>query len=322
MSSTAADSGKKVLAVVGATGAQGGGLIAAALADPDSPFVVRAITRTPDSEAAQALAARGVEVVRADLDDLDSLVQAFAGADAAFCVTNYWEVLDPEREKRQASNLAAAAGAAGVEHVMWSSLEDTRRWYPIGDDQLPTLLDEYKVPHYDTKGEAETYFVEAGVPVTFLMTSFYWENMIYFGLGPSRGEDGQLRLTLPLRDAPLSGIAAADIGANAHRLFVQGAPANVQRVGIAGGHLTGDQMATSLGHALGEPVTYEPVTADMFRSFGFPGAEDLGNMFQFLDLQREYVLANHSVEETRARVPGLTTFDAWLVAYGSRIPLG
>src|SRR6201994_1960057 len=120
----------KLIAVVGATGAQGGGLIRALLADRDAGFAARAITRNPDSPAARALADQGVEVVGADLDDEASLTRAFSGAYGVFCMTNFWEHFSPEREKTQARNLANAAKVAGVAHAVWSTLEDVRAFVP------------------------------------------------------------------------------------------------------------------------------------------------------------------------------------------------
>ncbi len=119
--------GKNVIAVVGATGAQGGALARAILADRNSTFAVRAITRDPSKDAARALADAGAEVVRADIDDVASVQKAFAGAAGAYCVTNFWEHLSAEKEKAQARNLADAAKAAAVPHVIWSTLEDTRK---------------------------------------------------------------------------------------------------------------------------------------------------------------------------------------------------
>ena len=314
-------SNPRIIAVTGATGLQGGGLVRAILADPSGGFAVRAITRDPSSEKAKELASLGAEVVRADITDLDSLVQAFEGAYAAYCVTNYWEIFDPAAELAQARNLAEAVRRAKVDHVIWSSLEDTRNWVPLTDERMPTLAGGYKVPHYDTKGEAEQYFVEAGRPTTFLMTSFYWENMINFGLGPHPSPDGDLVLNLPLKSAPLPGIAAKDIGASAYEIIKAGAPASTDRIGISGEHLTGTQMAASLAKALGRPVAYAPVTADQFRGFGFPGAEDLGNMFQFLEEYTEDVVGAHPVGATRQRLPKLETFDQWLAENSGRIPL-
>src|SRR4026208_1933699 len=118
----------KIIAVVGATGVQGGGLARAILADPSSGLSVRAITRDPSKDNAKALAAKGAEVVSANLDDVESLKKASAGAHGVFGVTNCWEHFSAEKEKAQAKNIAEAAKAAGVKHVVWSTLEDTRKW--------------------------------------------------------------------------------------------------------------------------------------------------------------------------------------------------
>ncbi len=152
---------KKIIAVLGATGAQGGGLVRAILDDPDGGFAARAITRDPDSDKARALADQGAEVVAADLDDAQSLERALAGAHGAYFVTFFWDHFSPDREKAQARSMAEAAKAVGLRHAIWSTLEDTRRWVPLTDDRMPTLMGEYKVPHFDAKGEANAYFTGA-----------------------------------------------------------------------------------------------------------------------------------------------------------------
>jgi uncharacterized protein YbjT (DUF2867 family) len=312
---------KKIIAVVGATGAQGGGLVRAILADPQGGFAVRAITRNTASDKAQALAALGAEVVAADVNDEGSLVKAFEGAYGAFCVTFFWEHLSAEREKQEARNMASAAAKAGVAHAIWSSLEDTRLSMSIDDPRMPTLHDRYKVPHFDAKGESDAYFAEAGVPTTILLTSFYWDNFIYFGAGPKKGPDGTLALTLPMGDKRLPGIAAEDIGRCAYGIFKAGSSYIGKTIGIAGGHRTGEQMAASLSKALGQPVTYNAVPPDVYRSFPFPGADEMGNMFQYkADFEEQYV-GRRSLEESRALNPALQTFDDWLAKNASRIPL-
>ncbi|MHB1210562.1 MAG: NmrA/HSCARG family protein [Acidimicrobiales bacterium] len=312
---------RKIIAVTGATGAQGGGLIRAILAHPDAGFEARAITRNPDSDQAKALAALGVEVVKADLDDQASLVQAFEGAYGAFCITNFWEHFSPAKENEQATNMARAAKAAGVSHVIWSTLEDVRDFVPLDDDRMPTLMEKYKVPHFDGKGESNHYFTDAGVPTTFFNTSFYWDNMIYFGMGPKRGDDGILAITFPLGDAKLAGIAAGDIGGCAYGIFAKGDELIGKTVSVAGGHLSGQEMAGSLSKALGEEVRYNAVSPAVYRTFGFPGAEDLGNMFQFnAEFSDEYC-AVRNLDVTRQLNPGLHTFDQWLAESISKIPL-
>jgi uncharacterized protein YbjT (DUF2867 family) len=230
---------RKIIAIVGATGAQGGGLAKAILENSGQTFAARALTRNADSDKARALAAQGAEVVVADLDDPASLDAAFAGAYGAFCVTNFWEHFSPRKEFDQARNLAAAAREANLRHVIWSTLEDTRRWVPLDDGRMPTLMEHYKVPHFDAKGEANALFEEAGVPTTFLHTSFYWDNLIYFGSGPTRGEDGTLLFTLPMADKKLPGIAVEDIGRCALGIFKAGERYIGKTIGIAGeGHLS------------------------------------------------------------------------------------
>jgi uncharacterized protein YbjT (DUF2867 family) len=312
---------KKIIAVVGATGAQGGGLARAIMSDPGGDFAVRALTRKPDSDKATALAQRGAEVVAADLDDLDSLKRAFADAYGAFCVTNFWEHFSPDREVAQATSMAQAAKHAGLQHVVWSTFEDTRRWAPLSDPRMPTLMGKYKVPHFDAKSEANQVFTDLGVPTTFLLTSFYWDNLIYFGLGPKRGPDGVLAITFPMGDKKLPGIAAEDIGKCVYGIFQRGESMIGQTIGVAGEHLTGAEMAAALTRALGQEVRYNAVAPDVYRSFGFPGADEMGNMFQIKhDFNEDYCGARN-LEVVRSLNPSLQTFEMWLDQNKSRIPL-
>jgi uncharacterized protein YbjT (DUF2867 family) len=312
---------QKIIAIVGATGAQGGGLVQAILNDARGGFAVRALTRDPGSAKAMALTERGAQVVAADLDDEASLAKALAGAHGAYFVTNFWEHFSPEKEQAQARNLAAAAKHAGLAHVIWSTLEDTRKWVPLSDPRMPTLMGRYKVPHFDAKGEADAYFREAGVPTTFLLTSFYWDNLIHFGMGPKPTGDGRLAFTLPMADRKLAGIAAEDIGRCAYGVFRKGAETIGRTIGIAGEHLTGAQMASAMSAALGREVVYNAVTPAQYRGFGFPGAEDLGNMFQFYAEFEEYFCGARSLEVSRALNAELQSFAAWLGRNGSRIAL-
>jgi uncharacterized protein YbjT (DUF2867 family) len=312
---------KKIIAVVGATGSQGGGLVRAILNDPNSGFTARALTRDVSSDKAKALAKLGAEVVAADVDDEESLKRAFEGADGAYCVTFFWAHFSPERELAEATAMARAAKHAGIEHVIWSTLEDTRKWVPLSDDRMPTLMGKYKVPHFDTKGEANQVFIDLGLPVTLLLTSFYWDNFIYFGMGPKKGPDGKLAITLPMGDKKLPGIAAEDIGKCAYGIFKKGRELIGKTVGIAGEHLTGAQMAAAFTKALGQEVRYNDVPPEVYRSFGFPGAEDLGNMFQFKRDFNEIFCGARNVEVARALNPSLQTFEQWLAQNKSRIPL-
>ena len=312
---------KKIIAVAGATGAQGGGLVRAILADRSGPFKARALTRNVNSEKAKALAAAGAEVVAADVDDPATLRRAFEGAHGAFCVTFFWDHLSPEKEYAEAGSMAEAAKQTGVQHVIWSTLDDTRKHVPLSDDRMPTLHGKYKVPHFDAKGEADALFTRAGAPTTFLLTSFYWENFIYFGAGPKRGPDGKLALVMPMGDRKLPGIGSEDIGKCAYGIFKRGGEFIGKTVGIAGEHLSGSEMAAGMTSALGEKVTYQDVPPEVYRSFGFPGADDMGNMFQFKRDFNEYYRGSRSVDFARSLNPELQTFKQWLERNGNRIPV-
>ena len=314
-------SDKKIIAVVGATGAQGGGLVRAIMGDPGGNFTARAITRDVNSGKARALADSGAEVVAANVDDEASLAAALQGAYGAYFVTFFWEHFSPEKEKAQIGNMARAAKAAGLKHVIWSTLEDTRQWIPLSDTRMPTLMGHYKVPHFDAKGESNKVFTDLGVPTTFLFTSFYWDNLIYFGMGPRKGPDGKLAFTLPMGDRKLPGIAAEDIGKCAYGIFKKGSEYIGKSVGIAGEHLTGKQMADALSVALGQDVVHNAVSPEVFRSFGFPGAEDLGNMFQFNHDFEHVFCAARNISVSRALNPSLQTFETWLARNKASIPL-
>ncbi|HET9386584.1 MAG TPA: NmrA/HSCARG family protein [Gemmatimonadales bacterium] len=235
---------KRIIAVVGSTGAQGGGLCRAILADQSGGFACRAITRDPGKDQALVLAAAGAEVVRADIDDLVSLKKAFAGAHGLYGVTNFWEHFSADKEKAQARNIAEAAKAAGVKHVIWSTLEDTRQFMAPDDTRMPMLQEKYRVPHFDAKAEANAFF--AGVPTTFLVTSFYWDNLFMFGLAPKQGPDGVYTWALPMGDQKLAGIAVEDIGRTAYGIFKAGPQYIGKTVGILGEALTIDEMSRKL----------------------------------------------------------------------------
>jgi len=312
---------KKIIAVLGATGAQGGGLVRAILSDASSSFAARALTRDVNSAKAQELAKLGAQVRAVDVDDVESLKTAFAGAYGAFCVTFFWEHFSPEKELAQARNMAQAAKHTNLQHVIWSTLEDTRKWVPLSDNRMPTLMGKYKVPHLDAKGEADQIFTALGVPTTFLLTSFYWDNFIHFGMGPKKGADGKLAITFPMDDKKLPGIAAEDIGKCAYGIFKRGREFIGKTVGIAGEHLTGAQMAAAFTRALGQEVRYNSVSPEAYRALGFPGAEDLGNMFQFKRDFESYFCGARNPDFARSLNPALQTFEMWLAQNKSRIPL-
>ncbi|MEP7375186.1 MAG: NmrA/HSCARG family protein [Chitinophagaceae bacterium] len=312
---------KKIITVFGATGAQGGGLVRSILNDKSGEFAARAVTRDINSDKAKALAALGAEVVSGDVDDAASVEKALEGAYGAYFVTFFWNHYSPELEIAQAQTFATAAKKAGLQHAIWSTLEDVREFVPLHNDSIPTLKEKYKVPHFDAKGEANKFFIEAGVPTTFLYASFYWENFIYFGAGPKKAADGKLHLTLPIGDAKMGGIASEDIGKCAYGIFKKGKELIGKKVGLAGAQLSGEEMADDLSKAIGQPILYNKIPASVYRSFGFPGADDLGNMFQFYDDFEEHVNSLRDVDSSRQLNPELQSFPEWLKENAKLIPL-
>ncbi len=312
---------QNLIVVFGATGAQGGGLVNAILNDPARQFSVRAVTRDVNSDKAKNLAARGASVVAADIDDPASVEKALEGAYGAYFVTFYWSHFSPEKELQEAKTFAEAAKKSGIKHAIWSTLEDTRLYVPLDDDRMPTLMGKYKVPHFDAKGEADKFFTEAGVPVTFVRASFYWDNFIYFGAGPKKGPDGKLALTLPIGKSKMAGVASEDIGKFALGVFKQGKDLIGKTVGVAGGYLSGEEMAAALSKALGQDVIYNNIPPAVYRSFGFPGADDLGNMFQFYDEFAEELNTVRDVNFSKKLNPELQSFDTWLSKHASQIPI-
>ncbi len=312
-------SDKKIIAIIGATGAQGGGLARAIAADKHGPFTARAITRRTDSDKAKALADLGVEVVAGDADHPSSLDKAFHGAYGAFCVTNFWEHMSVDREGEQATAMARASKKAGLQHVIWSTLEDTREVLPLSDPRMPVLHGKYNVPHFDSKGQMDGVFLREGAPTSFIRVAFYWDNFIHFGMGPRVGEDGQLTLALPLGGARLPGVSVEDVGKCAYGVFKRGTGAVGQHFGIAGEWLTGAEMAAKMGRAIGRDVRFFDVPFDTFRGLGFPGAEDTGNMFQVQAIMGDAFLNARSPKVSRELNPDLLDFDAWLAKHAREI---
>ena len=305
---------QKIIAVCGATGAQGGGLVEAILSEPNSGFVARAITRDPSKAGAKALAARGAEVVQAELDDVESLKRAFAGAYGVYGVTAFWDYFSAAREQSQARNIAEAARHADVQHIVWSTLEDTRKYMAADDTRMPILEGKYRVPHMDGKDEANASF--QGLPATFLVTTFYWDNFYSVGLGPRKGSDGQYEWALPMGDSKLVGIAVEDIGIVAYGIFKAGASYIGKTAGIYGEALTVREMAEKISQATGlGPIRYNAITPDVFRSAHTKETDEMGNMFQvFRDFPQEFQAARSS-EVARQLYPRLQSFDQFLAKH-------
>jgi hypothetical protein len=182
------------------------------------------------------------------------------------------------------------------------------------------LQEKYRVPHFDGKAEANAYF--QGLPVTYLVTSFYWDNLYLFGMAPKKGDGGVYSWTFPMGNSRLPGIAVEDIGKVAYGIFKAGEQYVGKTVGIAAENLTFDEMSAKLSKGLGiGPVKYTAVEPDAYRGFGFPGADEMGNMFQVYRDFEQQVVGARSVTLARSLNPQLQSFDQWVAKNKSRIPV-
>lgn len=208
--------------------------------------------------------------------------------------------------------MAEAAKCTGLKHVIWSTLEDSREIVSLNDDRVPTVMGRYKLPQADGKAEANKEFIKRGIPTTFMLTSFYWDNFIQHNMGPKRDLDGILTLTMPMGNAKLPGIAAQDIGKCAYGLFKEGARYIGKTVGIAGGQNTGEEIANGYSKILGEPVRYYAMSIEDFRAQRFPGVEIMANTFQiYRDFQDRYCGVRNLAESKRLN-PEILSFDEWI----------
>lgn len=304
------------VAVLGATGQQGGA-VAAALAARGVQVV--AITRNPDSEKGKALAAAAnTEVRKADLGDTASLVAAFEGCDGAFVIANFWEGLDVSKEMSHYKNAADALKQVGsMRHIVFTTLEETTK--TPGCEDFKTLVEHESgkmyVPHFDGKARAEAYF--EGLPVTHMVTSCYFENFTTF-FSFMKQEDGSYAFTLPLGDKQIPWTILSDLGLLVASVFAK--PELVgKRVGQASFLASGEELASIFSEATGKTIKYNKVPWEVFAGFGFPGADELAQMFEFWLRTYDVFVGARSLDEQRAIIG--EAYSVKPVDYAKTLPL-
>jgi uncharacterized protein YbjT (DUF2867 family) len=287
--------GTPLVAVVGASGAQGGSVVRA-LVDRGR-FRVRALTRDPGAYAGPAH-----ETLAADLDDPDSLAAAFAGAHGVFCVTNFWQ--PGTDEVAQARAAVDAARQAGVRHFVWSTLPDVDA---ISGGQL-------HVPHFTNKARADEVVRRAGFEsATFVEAPFYFENLTGDAMAPQQLPDGRTGWALPLaEDARVVHMATiADLGG-----VVAGAFEHPERVGD-GAHLSAARLMSfgdvvSVLNSQGHDLAFLQVPAELFAG-SFPGAAEMAQMMQYWQ-QYTYLGPEAAAKVALAEevsTTGVTSFADW-----------
>jgi uncharacterized protein YbjT (DUF2867 family) len=250
----------KIVLVSGATGQQGGAIARELLA---GGWTVRAMTRKPESAAAQALAAAGAEIVQADLDDEASLERALRGAWGTVAVQNTWEA-GVEREEEQGKRFAHVARAAGVEHYVYQSVGSAHRATGI--------------PHFDNKWRVEETVRSLGFPsFVVIRPVFFMENLQSPWFKPYI-DQGTLAFGMQ-PDTRLQMIAVSDIGKYGYQAFERAGELNGRGIDIAGDALTAPEMATVLSDVAGRPIRYQQVPLEEVRK----GSEDYALMLDWFD---------------------------------------
>lgn len=286
------------------TGAQGGSVARALLVKGAK---VRGLTRNASSDKAKALDSR-IEVVQCDMDSVDDLKRALDGAHGVYLVTNFWEHFDANKEVEQVKRVAEIAKECGVKHLVFSTLEDTSAI------DAPVVKDGFKTPHFDGKAIASAFLKENFDGATQFYTSFYYENFIYFGMAPklNGAEDGVYRFGFPMGDKALPMMAIEDCGKAGAAALLDDSTKG-KSVGIASCHMTGPEMAKAFAALTGKKVEYVPMTRDQYAGLGFPGCEDLANMFKFKHDYNEEFCALRDVKASEKLVGGpLKSFESWL----------
>jgi uncharacterized protein YbjT (DUF2867 family) len=178
----------KILTVFGATGNQGGSVIRAILDDPvlSAEFKIRGVTRDVKKQASRDLEVRGVEMVQADMASPEAAAPAVQGAHTVFVVTNFWESMSAATEIAQGKAVTDAAKAAGVQHLIFSSLINAAQ---ASNGRLS------HISHFDGKAEIAVYMQDSGVPTTFVLPGLFMTELRNF---IRKGEDGVYRLALPI----------------------------------------------------------------------------------------------------------------------------
>src|SRR5438128_711087 len=254
---------RKLIAVVGGTGEQGGAVVQALQAS--GQFKVRALTRHPGKH-------RGLadEVVEADLDRPETLKAAFAGAHGVFLVTNFWE--PGTDEVKQATAAVRAAKEAGVQHFIWSTLPDVEA---ISGGKL-------HVPHFTGKAKIDRIVKEAGfVNHTFVIAPFFYQNLVGV-MAPQKQADGSLGWVLPI-DPTVRGIHMGDIRELGN--IVAGAFAHPDEAGngeylpLVGDFMSFNEVVDTLNRQ-GHKFSFKQVPKEIFAT-SFPGGDEVAEMFDY-----------------------------------------
>ena len=214
-----------------------------------------------------------------------------------FGVTSFWEHFD--KEYQHGKNLVDAVAESNVEHFVFSTLPSANK---LSNGKLD-------VPHFDLKAKLEQYTKELGIEATFVHVAFYYENFLYF-FPPKKNGNGSYVFGFPQGDTLLAGVSVEDLGGVVASVFERPQEYKGRVVGAVGDDIRPDEYAAVMTRVLGKTVEYNHIDREAFASFGFPGADDLANMFDF---NRHYIENREKDKnESRSLNPEMRTFEDWL----------
>lgn len=286
---------KKTILVIGATGAQGGSVAKALLAENN--FAVRILTRNGQSEKALALQQAGAEVVTGDLDDRESIKYAMKDCYGVFGVTNFWEHF--EKECQQGKNLIDSVKEMNIEHFVLHTLPDYNK---LSNGKYPT-------PHCDIKAALQAYTNSQNIPSTFVQVAFYYENFFTF-FPLQKSADGSYSFGFPQGDTKLAMVSIDDLGLVVAAVFNHPAEYIGRTVGVVGADDTCYEYAAVMSRVLEKKVSYQYIPRDEYAALGFAGAEELANMFE---VQRLHIPQRQiDLIESYGLNPALQPFAHWV----------
>ena len=304
---------QRTILVCGATGKQGGSVVDALLRY--SKYKVRIISRDISKNSVKFLKNRGVEVYKGDYSDKKSVQKAIKGCYGVFMVTNFWETCNAKDEIKHGIILTNAMKKYKIEHCVWSCLEDTRD--VLGD--AVKNIGEFKVPHFDGKSIISQYMKTEKIPVTYLYTSFYWENFLDI-MKPVKNDENEYEITIPMENKKLGGVCIDDIGKMAANIFLKGKELIGKDIGVVGEYLTINEITDTLTKYSGKKYVYKPLSNKEYRELVFPGADDLANMFIYYTKYEEEFEKYRNINDVKKMID-ITTFDKWANKYFNKTQL-
>jgi uncharacterized protein YbjT (DUF2867 family) len=292
---------KKRILVTGGTGAQGGSVARTLLAENN--FTVRILTRNPQSEKALALQQAGAEVAAGDMDSMQSLLAAMEGCYGVYGVTNFWEHFGGEYQ--QGVNLIDAVKQSGIEHFVLHTLP--------GYSKLSS--GKYPTPHCDIKAALQEYTISMGINASFVQIPFYYENFFSF-FPPQPVDENTFAFGFPQGDTKLAMVSIEDLGSVVAAIFNNPTEYKGRVIGPVGADDTCAAYAAIMSKVLNMDICYNYIERDVYAASGFPGAEELANMFE---VQRLYITSRQAdLLESLALNPAMQSFEDWVTKHKER----